>query len=178
MFISLSNGDFRLQSNSPCINAGNNTLVQPAAPVDSAGSPRTVGGTVDIGAFEFQAPGSTISYAWLQRFGLRTDGSIDFLDLDNDGHSTFQEWLADTNPTNAASVLRLVGITNQATGAKITWLSSPTKLYSLERATNLNLTQPFVVFTTVNGSASNTTSFTDAGARGMGSVVYRVSTYR
>ena len=54
----LSTGDFRLQGNSPCINAGHNAYVTSDADLD--GLPRIVGGTIDIGAYESQAPGSVI----------------------------------------------------------------------------------------------------------------------
>jgi len=50
--------NLRLQPNSPCINDGNNSYVTNATDLD--GNPRISGGTVDIGAYEFQWPRLTL----------------------------------------------------------------------------------------------------------------------
>jgi hypothetical protein len=52
LFVDLAKGDLRLQTNSPCIDAGTNTYA--VGTNDLAGRPRIVGGTVDVGAYEFQ----------------------------------------------------------------------------------------------------------------------------
>jgi hypothetical protein len=53
-FVDLANGNWRLQSNSPCINAGNNGYVTTSGDLD--GNPRIVGSTTDMGSYEYQAP--------------------------------------------------------------------------------------------------------------------------
>lgn len=53
LFVNVAVGNYRLQSRSPAINAGNNSAPD-LTHKDLAGKPRIVGGTVDLGAYEFQ----------------------------------------------------------------------------------------------------------------------------
>jgi hypothetical protein len=171
LFVDQANGDFGLQTNSPCINAGRNTYAP--STTDLGDSLRIISGTVDMGAYEFQGSGSLISYAWLQQFGLPTDGSVDLADGDGDHHNTWQEWRADTVPTNSLSVLRLTAITNAPGGMDITWQSVTTRSYFLERATNLAGPSPFLTIATNIAGQSGTTTHTDAGAAGADPCFYR-----
>jgi hypothetical protein len=163
--------DFRLQSNSPCINAGNNIYV--TGTTDLAGNPRITGGTVDIGAYEYQSPASAISYAWLQNYNLPTDGSADTTDSDGDGLNNWQEWQCGTNPTNALSVLRLLPISLSATGTTVTWQSEPDVMYFLERSTNL-ASPVFAPLVRGLQGLPATTSYVDTNAPANLPVFYRV----
>ena len=172
LFVDRLNGNFRLQSNSPCINAGSNGAVSGTTDLD--GRPRIIGGTVDIGAYEYQGPGFSQFIPWLTQFGLPVDGTADFTDPDADGRNNWQEWLAGTDPTNALSVLCLLPLTNSPVGVTVTWPSVPTRSYSLERSTNLGGQPPFQPLVSGLPGQAGTTTFTDTNASSPGPVFYRV----
>jgi hypothetical protein len=165
--------NLRLQSSSPCINAGNNAYVTTSADLD--GRPRVVGGRVDMGAYEFQpgAPGAFI--AWLQQYGLPTDGSADYGDPDHDDMNDWQEWVCGTCPTNASSALRLLSAMPTSTpsgGVLVTWQSVPGVSYFLESSTNLAAS--FTLVATNIPGEPGTTSYAETNAAGAGPFFYRV----
>jgi hypothetical protein len=171
VFVNLDAGDFHLQSNSPCINSGNNAYVSGTNDLD--GNPRITGGTVDIGAYEFQNPSSVLSYAWAQQYGLLTDGSVDYADSDGDGMNNWQEWVAGTNPTNVASVLSLESSAVTFSNAIITWSSVTNRSYYVQRGSNLSQPDFSSIQSNIVGQI-NTTSYTDTNAVGSGPFFYRV----
>jgi len=164
--------DLHLQSNSPCINAGLNAYA-PAGP-DLDGNSRIVGGTVDIGACEFQSPVSMISYAWLQQYGLPIATNTDSSDPDGDGMNNWQEWCCLTDPTNAASVLKLQSPVLTPPGVLVRWGSDSNHAYGVERATSLTPPVAFSLLQSNIPGLSPTTAFTDTSAPLQGAAFYRV----
>jgi hypothetical protein len=171
-FLNLTAGDFHLQTNSPCINAGLNSAV--ASATDLEGNPRIVGGAVDIGAYECQSPTLLDYYLWLQSYGLPTAASATYADSDSDGMNNWQEWICGTDPTNSLSVLTMLAPSNSVSGLTVNWQGVSNRTYFLECSTNL-LVQP--AFTRIQSNIvgkSGTTSFTDTNAAGAGPFFYRV----
>ncbi|HEX5223237.1 MAG TPA: choice-of-anchor Q domain-containing protein [Verrucomicrobiae bacterium] len=167
--------NLRLLSNSPCINAGNNAYVVSSADLD--GRPRIVGGTVDMGAYEIQPGVSGEFIGWLSQFGLPTDGSADYGDTDSDLMNNWQEWIAGTVPTNAASALRLLTPTPGVSGTILSWQSVSNRTYFLERTSDLGAQPSFALLTNNIVGQVGTTSYTDTNAIGSGPFFYRVGVY-
>ena len=172
LFINSLAGNLRLQTNSPCINVGSNALVSGTADLD--GRPRIVSSKVDLGAYEFQPGVSGVFIAWLAQYGLPTDGSADYTDPDHDGLNDWQEWVCQTNPTNALSALGLVAVAPVGTKTTLTWQSVAGVNYYLQWRTNLAAASPFVLLATNLAGQSGFTSYTQTSAVHLPRQFYRV----
>jgi hypothetical protein len=173
MFVDLG-GNLRLQPTSPCINAGLNTAALSSTDMD--GKPRIAGGTVDIGAYEFQVPVSRISYAWLQHYGLPIDSNTDSSDADGDGVNNWQEWIAGTDPTDPTSLLQLLPPVPTPPSLLLSWNGEANHVYYVERATSLATSLTFSVLGTNMPGLSGMTTFTDSAPPATGAAFYRIWT--
>lgn len=172
LFVDQPGGNFRLQPNSSCINAGTNAYVPTGADLD--GNPRIIAGTVDLGAYESQSPTLLAYFSWAQNFGLPTTAAATYVDSDADGMNNYGEWRSDTNPTNALSVFRVASITNGPAGVSVTWHSVATRSYWIERATNLSAALPFQTIATNIPGVAGLKAYVDANATNKATVFYRV----
>jgi len=174
LYVDYAGGNLRLQSNSPCITSGDNAYVVGTTDLD--GNPRIVGGTVDIGAYEYQTPVSMISYAWLQQYGLPINTNTDTADLDGTGMNLYQDWVAGLNPTNSLSVLKMLrpAATNNPRGLVVSWQSVSNITYFLQSSTNLGAQPAFLTVQSNIVGQAGTTSYTDTTATNAGPYFYRV----
>jgi hypothetical protein len=171
LFLDPAGGNWRVQSRSPCINAGGSPGV---VTTDLDGRPRIVGGTVDMGAYEYQPGTSGWFLGWLEAYGLPTDGSADFADSDGDGMNNWSEFIAHTDPTNSLSALRLLAPTTTTAGWRITWQSVTGVTYFLEFRTNLGPSAPFTPLAADLDGQAGTTSYFDRNTAGRSLLSYRV----
>lgn len=84
-------------------------------------------------------------------------------DPDNDGMNNYAEFIAGTNPTNAASVLKMLSATNSPVGATLRWQSVNGKLYQVSSRTNIAAGSWQNIGTPVSASGS-TAQYFDATA--------------
>ena len=79
-------------------------------------------------------------YLWLDQYSLVTNANYtvaDLTDTDKDGYTAWQEYVADTNPTNAASLFRIVAVSNLPPWKVYFEGSSTGRQYTLYWTTNL-----------------------------------------
>ena len=153
-FVSLANTNFHLAAASPCIDAGTNVLLAAtnfsmAVTNDFDGLPRPLDGNgnataqFDMGAFEFLLPsadsnGDGIPDGWSVQYGFNPVASnVATNNADGDAVNNLQEWIADTNPTNAASFFRIQSFSN-AFPFSVQFLSSSNREYTLLYTTDFS----------------------------------------
>ncbi len=121
-------------------------------------------------------------HAWLASYGLPSDGSADYADSDDDGMNNWQEYLAGTNPTNAASVFKITS-GNVISGRQfvLRWLSVSNRLYDVMRSTNLAAgAGAFVALpgaTNLTGTPPQNT-WTDSVSRSWAPTFYRLTAHQ
>lgn len=172
LFMDRLNQNLRLQSLSPCINTGAGIYV--TAHTDLDGRPRTVGGTVDIGAYEFQGDGMGEFIGWLEEHGLPTDGAADHSDPDADGFDNWQEWRCGSEPGDSHSFLCLMSPALAGLDLTLSWASVSNRLYRVDWSTNLLGISGFLPLVTNLPGQPGTTSYTHTNALTNGPRFYRL----
>jgi len=173
-FIEPFSGDYRLDSSSPCIDAGTNvsSLIYTT---DLAGNPRIVGKGVDMGAYEYVAPptldsdGDGLPDWWENQYCGNPTGMNPEADDDGDGMDNMSEYIAGTNPRDPSSLLRILEISYKTGGTQngyeIKWQSVSGRYYDVEWSwspgnfsvlvTNLPATPPVNTYTDVSRQIGN-----------------------
>ena len=134
-------------------------------PAPQTASVVALGTTVFTGSYTLtDTNGNGIADSWERTwFGSASASHPATTDTDHDGLSDHGEFLAGTNPTNSASVLRFLKPVVQNTGAvRLDWPTVPGRSYRLTGSTNLNSWSTVADWTRANGSIlSFTTSLTN-----------------
>ncbi|MFH0907490.1 MAG: choice-of-anchor Q domain-containing protein [bacterium] len=139
LFADVTTLNLRLQSNSPAIDAGLD--VRAVVTADFDGIPRPQGLRIDIGAYESLVPDADadgLPDGWETSYFGGATGANAAEDYDLDGFSTFQEYLAGTDPTDGHSRLGMTSSERVGSpGFVVRWSSASNRAYAILRSTNL-----------------------------------------
>ena len=114
---------------------------------------------------------------WLAHYGLSTDDAGALYE-DGDGMPAWKEYLADTDPTNALSVLRVTNIVFESNNVCVGWSGGQQVWQYLERAANLLDTGTIWTILWSNPPPNATaTNFTDSSATNAAQF-YRIRSFR
>ena len=94
----------------------------------NVGANRTIHVTFASGAQT--APLGT-PYWWLDLHGLMNYAADELTDNDTDGHDAWEEYIADTIPTDGNSYLHIADVTAAGASHVVTWASSAVRVYSV-----------------------------------------------
>lgn len=90
---------------------------------------------------------NSVPHWWLAQYGFTNFNTDALGDADQDGLSTWEEWVAGCEPTSSNSVFRFTGASSYTGQAVVVrWPSVPNRFYDLRRATNiLGGTNAFII---------------------------------
>ncbi len=127
LFANRAAGDYTLQTNSPCVDAGTNQAWHVVA-TELAGAARLINDIVDIGAYEVQlsggftdSDGDGIPDFWELLHSGTATGLTASADNDSDNLDNLEEYRADTDPTNSTSVLAVMAVNMDGTNVEVYW---------------------------------------------------------
>ena len=110
-------------------------------------------------------------YWWLAQYELIHDGlsydAAETNDADKDGALNWEEYVADTDPTNSSSVLDAINVSNKSLTNTVFFASSSNRVYALMMATNLLGSQSWMdVVSVTNRGTGGILSLYDTNATG------------
>jgi hypothetical protein len=142
-FVDAGAGNFRLREGSACIDRGSNERMPSATDLAGVGRPldsdTNGAATVDMGAYEFAHPrgdtdGDEMTDGYEAEKRLNPADAADVAaDPDADGVGNHDEWVADTDPRDSTSCLRVTRIAGNPV-TEVWFRSSSNRLYTLQRA--------------------------------------------
>jgi hypothetical protein len=141
MFVDTNSANYRLQTNSPCVNAGLTAMWMIGAR-DLDGTNRVLGGRVDMGAYEFTGTSASSADAdgdgiddWDELVTYGSDPGDS--DTDNDGADDGDEAYAGTILTDSTSLFIITDVSSASSNVVLTWSSASNRTYALWGSSNL-----------------------------------------
>ena len=145
-FVDSQAGNYRLRYGSPCLDGGIDLSADVLDDLDGRARPLDgdwdLAAQFDMGAYEYDpqaadSNGDGIPDWWCHGYGLDpNDPRLALRNADHDPCNNLDEYIADTDPTNAASYFRIVAISNTPP-ASVYFYSSSERYYTLSSAPDL-----------------------------------------